>query len=159
MRTPRKEGSHGRRGITPAAVALIGAVGLIGCGGKDEPAETPQERAAAAAEVEADFPPPTNDAERELLISTGKRAFASLRCGDCHVTGDAALGPVLDATDRSATVALEGGRTVPRDRLYLYRSLRHPKSEVAAGYEAKMPLYPQMTDDQVRALLVYLESL
>jgi len=54
---------------------------------------------------------------------------------------------------------LEGGQTVVADRAYLEQAIRDPRSQVRAGYANIMPTTYELTDDEVEALIAYIEAL
>jgi cytochrome c oxidase subunit 2 len=45
------------------------------------------------------------------------------------------------------------------DTDYLIRALREPGIEIAEGYPAIMPPFPGLSDDDIKALQAWLESL
>ena len=48
---------------------------------------------------------------------------------------------------------------VQADTDYLIRAIREPGAEVTEGYPAAMPPYPGLSDDDIKALQSWMESL
>jgi cytochrome c oxidase subunit 2 len=48
---------------------------------------------------------------------------------------------------------------VSADAAYLTRAIRAPGEEVVDGYPPVMPPYPQLSDAELQALLIWLERL
>jgi nitric oxide reductase subunit C len=79
-------------------------------------------------------------------ISLGKNVFVQYRCDLCHKIGDKGgmIGPELTKV---------GSR---RDLLWLEEQIRDPKSHQA---DAQMPAFPEIPENEIRALVSYLMSL
>ena len=45
------------------------------------------------------------------------------------------------------------------DAAYLARAIREPAAEIADGYPPAMPPYGQLSDNDLRALIAWIESL
>jgi cytochrome c oxidase subunit 2 len=85
-----------------------------------------------------------------------------LGCLGCHsVDGTPRVGPSLKGLfGQSRAVTRAGGKaTVPADAAYLTRAIREPGEEVVDGYPPVMPPYPQLSDEELQALLTWMESL
>jgi cytochrome c oxidase subunit 2 len=48
---------------------------------------------------------------------------------------------------------------VTADSAYLVRAIREPGAEVTEGYPAAMPPYPGLSDDDIKAIEAWLETL
>lgn len=130
------------RSFAAAAVGAAIAIGsLAGCGG-DDGAEPPA--------VE-DMGP---------LAQEGATLARDLGCVACH-----AVDPRGRSTGPSwvglagSEVTLEAGASVVADREYLERAIRDPRSEVVSGYANIMPTSYELTDDEIDAILAFIEAL
>ncbi|MFN7018543.1 MAG: c-type cytochrome [Fimbriimonadales bacterium] len=54
---------------------------------------------------------------------------------------------------------LKDGSTALVDDEYLKESIRYSNKRIVAGYEPAMPDFSHLTDEQVRQLIAYIESL
>lgn len=95
--------------------------------------------------------------EEEPPASRGRRLFQQYRCNDCHTQSEDRRGPPL-ANLLGSQVVLTDGRTVTADLKYFRNSIRNPDDDVVAGYQAVMPPYPQITEDEILLIMAYLES-
>jgi len=48
---------------------------------------------------------------------------------------------------------------VQADTAYLIRAIREPNAEVVEGYPPAMPPYPGLSDDEIKAVQAWLETL
>jgi cytochrome c oxidase subunit 2 len=88
----------------------------------------------------------------------GKTIAMRAGCTSCHgKTSIRGLGPTWNGLAGS-TVKLENGSTVVADSAYLTESIRSPAAKKVAGYTLAMPP-PSLTDDEVTAVVAYIESL
>jgi mono/diheme cytochrome c family protein len=105
--------------------------------------------------------PPT-DAGRALQ-RRGRRLAEQRGCITCHSTdGSWRNGPPWRQL-LNQPVVLTDGRITIRDRSYLRRALLEPDADIVSGYAAglmagALPGQP-LTEDELEALLLYLESL
>jgi len=99
-------------------------------------------------------------AEGETLADCGAREFTRNGCNACHsVDGTALVGPSLQGVF-GHEVALAGGGTVVADENYLRQSIMDPGSQIVEGFQNQMPTFAgRLDDDQVNALIAYLQSL
>lgn len=107
----------------------------------------------------------TAEPGRDDLAATllrGRRLAEQRGCLACHATdGGNGAGPAWTGL-RGREVTLDDGRRVTRDSAYLARAIRDPDADIVAGYEkgvmaGAMP-GRSLTDEEVAALVVYLES-
>lgn len=91
------------------------------------------------------------------LAAQGKALFGEARCGVCHTIrgtqADGILGP--DLTHVGSRLALAAG-TLPNEPAQLARWISDPQ-HVKPG--SRMPAYTRFSDEQLRALVSYLEGL
>ena len=129
------------------AIDIIGQKGLPWGLVPEEPAPPV---ATAAAEV-AKPAAPKLDPER---VQAGQAVFAK-RCQGCHAEGTK-YPPV---TNRYGTkVELEGGGQAIFDEAYIRESITDPGAKIAATYKV-MPKLPNLTDEDVQNLAIYIHSL
>ena len=115
--------------------------------------------ATTVEQVLAELDRPRNDAQRAILVDTGRRLFAIQNCNLCHaVEGSEKSAPTL-AYLVGQPVTLNDGSIVTADRAYLVRSIVEPQAQVVAGYALLMSNYRFLQADQVAALVAYVESL
>lgn len=91
-------------------------------------------------------------------VERGARLFRTMGCTACHREDDAAPGARLHGV-AGTEVTLADGRTVVRDAEYLARAIRQPSADTVPGLAIPMPAYPNLTDDDVTALVAYVQSL
>ncbi len=99
-------------------------------------------------------------AEGESLADCGEKAFSRNGCTACHsVDGSALIGPSLLGTYGS-TRNFEGGDSVVADDNYIRQSIMDPGSQIVQGFTNQMPTFAgRLDDDQVNALIAYIQSL
>lgn len=91
-------------------------------------------------------------------VREGRDLYRARGCQGCHGgDGSGGIGPALAGiagTERE----LVDGSVVIADTEYLRRSITDPDAEITAGYSVRMPSN-NLDDDQVDALVAYIESL
>jgi mono/diheme cytochrome c family protein len=127
------------------AMDIIGQKGLPWGPVAEEPA--PQPVVTAAAKPAG----PKLDPER---VQAGQAVFAK-RCQGCHAEGTK-YPPV--ANRYGTKVELEGGGQAVFDEAYIRESITDPGAKIAATYKV-MPKLPNLTDDDVQNLTIYIHSL
>ena len=55
-------------------------------------------------------------------------------------------------------MVLADGQTVTADLQYFRNSIRNPDDQVVAGYQAVMPPFPQISEEEILLIMAYLES-
>ena len=83
-------------------------------------------------------------------------------CLGCHsVDGSRRVGPTFKGLFGSPTTVTRNGQqvTVTADAAYLTRAIREPTAEVVVGYPPAMPPYAGLADNEVAALITWIESL
>jgi len=90
--------------------------------------------------------PAASSVASDPLIAQGKQIFTSQGCVACH--GENGVGTAM-------AIKLIGiGQTLSPEQLTTL--IRHPNAKMTAG---GMPSFNQLTDDQMKALIHYLDSL
>ena len=93
------------------------------------------------------------------LAKLGAAKFRSLGCSGCHAPGAAVRAPSLEHL-YGATIPLANGRFVRVDERYVRDAMLLPGTEIAAGYEDRMPSYAgRVSEEEVLEIIEYLKSL
>jgi cytochrome c oxidase subunit II len=93
------------------------------------------------------------------LAAQGEALFRTFGCSGCHGPSATVHAPPLDGL-YGGPVALADGSTIIADEIYVRDSIFLPNQHVAAGYAPIMPSFAgQVTEEQLLALLAYIESL
>jgi cytochrome c oxidase subunit 2 len=127
----------------------------------------PQAQQASAAPAGKAASPPAapgsaasgNDA---ALVAEGEKLMARYACSSCHSSdGSRIVGPTFKGLyGSSVTVVADGKeRTIRVDEAYLERSIREPNAEIVKGYQPLMPGQPNLTAEEVKAMIAYIKSL
>ncbi len=112
--------------------------------------------AAAAPAAPAAAPAPAAAASSRADL--GKQLFADNGCAACHtIDGSPGVGPSLKGL-YGHEVELADGAKRKVDDAYLAESVRDPNAAIVKGFQALMP-QALLTDDQVKALVEYMETL
>ena len=106
--------------------------------------------ATFAAKKTAPAPPQPMDPVYKLLDAKD--------CLTCHsIDGSEGIGPTLKGIYGRKT-KLTDGSTITADDVYLRESIINPSNTVVAGFDDVMPK-PELTDEEVNAIVEYLENL
>ena len=101
----------------------------------------------------------TTSVVRQSLAEEGAELFQQVGCANCHAAQDNRRGPSLVAIYGTRR-QMKTGQTFVADRDYLRESILKPGDKLTAGYENIMPSYDgQLREDQVNALIAYIQSL
>jgi len=95
------------------------------------------------------------------LLRAGERLSKVKGCMACHSTdGTRLVGPTWKGLFGKSVNVVSGGATreVKADEAYLKRSITDPGAEIVASYDPLMPKV-QLSDDEIAAIIAYLESL
>ena len=88
----------------------------------------------------------------------GSELATNLGCRNCHsVDGSVGLGPSWDGLAGS-TVSLTDGSTVTASSSYIAESIRSPDAKIVAGFTAGLMQVTSLTDEEVLALVAYINS-
>ncbi len=106
----------------------------------------------------ADASDPIKD--NEPLHEGGKRITEMLGCVNCHSSdGSKKVGPTFKGSF-GTTRNLQDGKTVTVDENYIRQSILDPNSQVAQGFDPKMPSFKgTMKDEWIDAVIAYLKHL
>ena len=86
------------------------------------------------------------------------RLLEAKDCLTCHsIDGSEGIGPTLKGIYGRKT-KLANGSTIVADDVYLRESIVNPSSKVVGGFDDVMPK-PELTEEEVNALVEYLENL
>jgi len=107
--------------------------------------EAPAEGGAAPAEGAGD-------------PARGEELFTTNGCNACHTDQDTPVAPTLHNIYGSQ-VELEGGETITADDAYIIESIQDSQAKLVKGYGPVMPQYPDFTEQDLKDLLAYIQSL
>lgn len=125
-----------------AIIALIKDVSGVKV--EEAKALSPEEEAAAA---------------EQALVQKGEKLFTQQGCNACHsTTGQQMIGPSWKGA-WGETRELESGETVSVDADYIRESIAQPQAKIVKGFPPVMPPYPQLSDEDLKALVAYIKSL
>jgi len=82
-------------------------------------------------------------------------------CLGCHsLDGTPKVGPTIKGIWGRRITVLTGGveRTITADEAYLRRSIREPKADLVKGYPPVMPAYPDLSENDVKALVEFIKE-
>ncbi|HEY6839432.1 MAG TPA: cytochrome c oxidase subunit II [Geobacteraceae bacterium] len=82
-------------------------------------------------------------------------------CLACHsLDGSRGVGPTFKGVYNSRVTVMEGGtrRTVVADDAYLRESIIKPKAKIVEGFQPVMPDFPDLKEDEVEALVEFIEG-
>jgi len=103
--------------------------------------------------------PSTPGEEADPLVQQGQSLYRSQGCLSCHsVDGSRNVGPTWQGLF-GKTETLSDGSQVEVDAEYLIEAIVEPGASVVQGYPDVMPAYPQLTQEELDALVAYIESL
>jgi mono/diheme cytochrome c family protein len=92
-------------------------------------------------------------------VLAGEKLFQQLGCIGCHRPDGKGIGPAL-AGRFGRPVPNPGCGALTMDDEYVRESILNPSATVAAGFAPVMPTFAgRVTEEQLRALIVYLKSL
>jgi len=140
-----------------AAAAVLTAAA---CGGNSVP---PANRPASGDEgAAAAFGALPSASEHKELSVRGEEVYKKFVCGSCHALGgdrQGLTGPPLGNTAERHLVRLKGDELAVRR--WLWSHIRNPEAHPGvyhgdSAYSAKMPGYPQIPDEELRALVEFL---
>ncbi len=136
---------------------------LMGLKSEGQTVEVKQEdEAKEPAEKEEPAKPAESAADAADPVSSGKALADKNGCLGCHSTdGSRRVGPSLKGLMGSERTVVRDGKTlkVLADEAYLTRAIREPSAEIAEGYPPAMPPFPGLSDEDLKALQAWLDTL
>lgn len=100
--------------------------------------------------------PATDDLSPSARL--GADLYRSLGCVACHtLDGGPSVGPTWYGI-WGEEEEMEDGSVVVVDRDYLHESIVDPNAKIVKGFAAVMPPYSQLTDEEIDALIDFIES-
>lgn len=106
----------------------------------------------------APLPTPEGGAPDDPVAAQGLELYQA-NCAGCHtINGDAGTGPTWLGLYGSE-VPLEDGSTVTADDEYIRESIQEPTAKVHEGFGPIMPPFPQLTGDDITAIIAYIQTL
>ncbi len=121
-----------------------------------EPVKATEEKEAGQSGQPAEAIEPVNHA------SQGEALAGKNGCLGCHSTdGSRRVGPSFKGLMESERIVVKEGQEIKvmADFDYLIRAIREPAAEVVQGYPPAMPPYPGLSDEDIKALQAWLETL
>jgi cytochrome c oxidase subunit 2 len=125
-------------------------------------AKQPMEQKVEAEVVEEQSVEPTATNKPAIPANPGQTLADQNGCLGCHsIDGTRIVGPSFKGMmERERTIIRgEQKEKILADSDYLTRSIREPSAEVVEGYPAIMPPFPDLSDDDIKALQDWLETL
>jgi cytochrome c oxidase subunit II len=93
------------------------------------------------------------------LASRGERLFSELACNTCHLSDGSGRGPSL-LNKFGSREQLSTGAVINIDDTYVRESILTPQAKLVAGYQALMPTFQGLVNEEsVMALVEYVKSL
>jgi cytochrome c oxidase subunit 2 len=111
---------------------------------------------------EAEFAEWYRQETAEEKVGEGEQLLSRHGCLGCHSTdGSPKVGPSFKGLiGRQVTVISDGKeRTLTADADYVLRSMRQPNADVVKGFPAIMPAFDHLPEEELKAMLEYIEGL
>lgn len=92
----------------------------------------------------------------------GARLADEKGCLSCHsLDGSRGVGPTFKGLYLQQTTVKKDGKlmTLTADAAYLREAIRTPNASIVEGYEPTMPVFSELTDEEIEALLVFIEGI
>mgnify|MGYP001827681935 FL=1 len=121
-------------------------------------AESPAVKTATAKQAEQ----PAAPAAPADPVARGEALATQNGCLGCHsIDGTRKVGPTFKGLIGSERSVTRDGQTVKvkADTEYLIRAIREPGAEINEGYPPAMPPYPGLSDDDIKAMQSWMETL
>lgn len=100
-----------------------------------------------------------NSTPTGTMAQRGERLFSELACNTCHQNDGSGRGPSL-VNRYGAQANLASGGSVKVDESYLRESILRPQMKLVAGYQALMPTFQGLVNEEgVMALIEHVKSL
>jgi cytochrome c oxidase subunit 2 len=117
-------------------------------------------RAKVIALTPEDFQTWLNTAESAALADVGPRLLQNKGCIGCHsLDGSAKIGPTFKRLVGRREIVVMGGqeKEITVDEAFIRAHILDPRAAAVKGYPPVMPQVP-MTDDELKTIVAYLES-
>lgn len=161
------QSAHRRSRVSIAgAFVLFALIVSAACAGVNDSGS--QEDALLTREARQNAPPPTSGSPETPgspgidpgnLAATGQQLYTTLGCVGCHtLDGSDAVGPSWQGIIGRET-PLDDGSTVTADEAYITESIREPGAQIHEGYQNIMPSFAQLSDDDIKAIIAFMETL
>lgn len=109
----------------------------------------------------ADFDAWLQQGGSESERSNGAKLAKEKGCLACHsLDGSRGVGPTFKGLYQSRVTVLQNGTrlVVTADDAYLRESIRQPAAKIVEGFPPVMPTLPELKDDEVEALVEFIEG-
>jgi cytochrome c oxidase subunit 2 len=147
------------------SIAAILTLVVVGCGDDDDdddPTATSPSAGGAPTETResSDSGGGGGEGGDGELVAMGEELYNAQGCVACHSTdGSAGVGPTWQGL-WMAEITLDDGTTVEANEEYITESIREPNAKIHEGFQPDlMPAFPNFTDEEVSAIIAYIESL
>ena len=154
--------------LSIAAVLLLLLVAACGDDDDEDPTATSPSAGGAPTETRAagdggETPSDDEDGENgggdSDLVALGEELYTAQGCNACHTTdGSQGVGPTWQGLF-GHEVTLDSGETVTADADYIKESIVEPNAKIVEGYQPIMPAFPNLSDEELDAIVAYIESL
>lgn len=142
------------------SIAAILTLLVVGCGDDDDDADpTSTSPSAGGAPTETRESGGGGGSGEDPLVAMGEQLYTEQGCAGCHsIDGSDNVGPSWQGLyGREET--LDDGTTVTVDEAYIEESIRNPNAAIVDGYQGIMPAYDTLTDEQIEAIIAFIQSL
>jgi cytochrome c oxidase subunit II len=96
------------------------------------------------------------------LVAKGSVIVEENGCLSCHsLDGSIIIGPSFKGLSDRKSLVVSGSDNYEkiRDAAYIIQSIKDPSSELVDGFEPMMPPYDYLSNDDIEAVVIYLQSL
>lgn len=91
------------------------------------------------------------------MSQAGEKLFNKIGCANCHGAADIPKGPSLTNIFNTTRVMSDNSRVLA-DETYLRESILRPGNKINAGYDNTMPVYSELTEEELISLLAYIKG-
>ena len=143
--------------LAALAVTFVGAFVAVEDGGGEKEGAVMAASPAPQASPMPETPPP--GAPPLELVRRGQQIAAASACFACHsTTGQVIVGPSWKGIF-GEPVTLSDGTAVIVDDAYIRQSILNPPAKVVEGFNAVMPSFSAISEEDIRALIAFIQSL
>lgn len=102
---------------------------------------------------------PATTEQADPRVERGRELYRAQGCIGCHsVDGSRNVGPTLQGL-YGRTVTLVDGSQITADEAYIREAIVEPRATVVQGYPPAMPAFPNLSDEDMDALIAFIRSL